>query len=692
MATDISRHLATIISARYGEEVRQAIHDAIQSCYTDGQWDVTAGQSGHGLVDLLARQQIDKILDRSTGNVQETRLWPSTDTDTTLQNFEGAWYEGQQIKFNDSQEYTDPTTDFDYIYVYYKPVITGDPELHIFRASTFRIKPSVISGVYFGRKNDSIYASMRKINISDNPNSQDPLEFMLYDVLAWEIAQNGTQTLREVYSSSDSHYAGTIVEITGVKYASVQDAVSSVLPVITGGANGYVNIAIPDGPTYVIPTDVITNSIPEITETSTDIQIETVDAGSPVEMHAALSSSVGDLSDLDTSDSTSLVNAINEVNEKASTSRVSVEDTQDGDVKITVTDEGVQNEFIIPGFPKIGRIGSLETEYKTNLVGAINEVYDNVSSVQNSLSGRLTITQDQKRTLIDLVNILNGFLVPEGRSYVDAFNDAWVSTVTGIVLNRASINFNGIGSQTLIATIVPSDATGEVTWSSSDDSVATVSSNGTVTAVNNGNCTITATCNGYTATCAVVVANVPEIYTSSNGKQYTKVFSISLENDSYITTALGEYGLMTELEELTLVGSFAATSNTKQISTAAINWSNYAPSLKKLIIAPDSIRNGDEVITEIKVPHYWFNNIPQSMTYLQLGSINQNVYWVGGGYFRNNGTSAGLSRDNTIGNTNGLTIDVYTNTTRSNGGFLGNNVESTTTINQYRYTDGTVLS
>lgn len=372
MANDITQHLATIISARYGEQVRQAIHDAIQSCYTDGQWNVTAGQSGHGLVDLLARQMIDKILDRSTGNVQETRLWPSADTDITPQSFEGAWYEGQSIQFN-QDACTDPTTDFDYIYVYYKPVITGDPELHVFRASTFRTKPSVISGVYFGRRNDSIYASMRKINISDNPATEDPLEFQLYDVLAWEIAQNGTQTLREVDSSSDSHYAGTIVEITGVKYASIQDAVSSVLPVITGGANGYISIAIPDGPTYTLPTDEITSNIPEITETSDYIQIETTDAGSPVEMHAALYSSVGDLGDLDTSDSSSVVNAINEVNAKATAAHVSVSEGTT-DTTITVENGETSEYYVLPNYGAIGRMSSLETDAKTNLVAAINEI------------------------------------------------------------------------------------------------------------------------------------------------------------------------------------------------------------------------------------------------------------------------------------------------------------------------------
>lgn len=314
MANDITQHLATIISARYGEQVRQAIHDAIQSCYTDGQWNVTAGQSGHGLVDLLAREQINKILNRSTNNVQETLLWQDD-------NSGGAWYEGQSLSFSNC---TNPTTEFNYIYVYYKPVVTADPELRIFKASDFRTRPNVISGVYFAYDNEEFetgpFATMRKMVIRPNPSTSDTKEFIIDGVRGWRVySDNGTlkQSITNVDSSmTNNHAAGTISMITGVKYASVEDAVSGVMPIITGGANGYMSITLPNGNSYTVPTDTITNKIPEITETSDYIQIEATDAGSPVEMHAALYSSVGDLGDLDTSDGSSVVNAINEVNDK----------------------------------------------------------------------------------------------------------------------------------------------------------------------------------------------------------------------------------------------------------------------------------------------------------------------------------------------------------------------------------------
>ena len=79
--------------------------------------------------------------------------------------------------------------------------------------------------------------------------------------------------------------------------------------------------------------------------------------------------------------------------------------------------------------------------------------------------------------------------------------------VTGVSLNKTSLSFTGTGSsQTLTATVSPSNATNKtVTWSSSNTSVATVS-NGVVKAVGFGTATITAKSNnGKTASCSVTV-------------------------------------------------------------------------------------------------------------------------------------------------------------------------------------------
>ena len=79
--------------------------------------------------------------------------------------------------------------------------------------------------------------------------------------------------------------------------------------------------------------------------------------------------------------------------------------------------------------------------------------------------------------------------------------------VTGVSLNKTTLALNVGGSETLTATIAPTNATNTtVTWKSSNTSVATVS-NGKVTAVAAGSATITVTTadGSKTATCAVTV-------------------------------------------------------------------------------------------------------------------------------------------------------------------------------------------
>ena len=79
----------------------------------------------------------------------------------------------------------------------------------------------------------------------------------------------------------------------------------------------------------------------------------------------------------------------------------------------------------------------------------------------------------------------------------------------------SSISISGIGATaTLTPVVTPSNTTDEITWESSDTSVATVE-NGVVTAYRPGSATITVTCGEQSATCAVTVA-IP-IVAAKNG-------------------------------------------------------------------------------------------------------------------------------------------------------------------------------
>lgn len=78
----------------------------------------------------------------------------------------------------------------------------------------------------------------------------------------------------------------------------------------------------------------------------------------------------------------------------------------------------------------------------------------------------------------------------------------------GISLSKSTLFFNNKKDYSVLSVIYnPPDTTSDitVTWLSTDVSVATVSNNGIVTAINTGECNIIATVGNYTATCAVTV-------------------------------------------------------------------------------------------------------------------------------------------------------------------------------------------
>ena len=94
-----------------------------------------------------------------------------------------------------------------------------------------------------------------------------------------------------------------------------------------------------------------------------------------------------------------------------------------------------------------------------------------------------------------------------------------VSTkVDAVTLNQNEGILNVGKSVTLTATVTPEEIAADttVTWSSSDEAVATVDSNGNVTAVATGNATITATASEESATCDITVQKAASKPATSN--------------------------------------------------------------------------------------------------------------------------------------------------------------------------------
>ena len=108
-----------------------------------------------------------------------------------------------------------------------------------------------------------------------------------------------------------------------------------------------------------------------------------------------------------------------------------------------------------------------------------------------------------------------------------------VIAVDSVTVSPSTLNMTEGDTQKLQASVSPSDATDKtVTWSSSNDQVASVSG-GTVTAIKAGTATITATAGGKKGTCTVTVAAkvfpVTGVKLDITSKELTEGESITLK-------------------------------------------------------------------------------------------------------------------------------------------------------------------
>ena len=128
------------------------------------------------------------------------------------------------------------------------------------------------------------------------------------------------------------------------------------------------------------------------------------------------------------------------------------------------------------------------------------------------------------------------------------------STATGISLDkdRIIVSVGDAGVQ-LNASLTPADSQDLISWSSDDDTVATVSSSGLVTAVGAGSCTITASvAGGYKAECKVTVPKPTYIRTKLYMMNTNDWGTTVSEESADITTADQEYTMTLKVTDTQL--------------------------------------------------------------------------------------------------------------------------------------------
>ena len=132
-------------------------------------------------------------------------------------------------------------------------------------------------------------------------------------------------------------------------------------------------------------------------------------------------------------------------------------------------------------------------------------------------SGKATVTAQGEGSATITVKTTDG-------NYIATCNvTVSVPRATGVSLNKNSVELYRGETETLTATVSPTNASNkDITWTSSNTNVVTVSSSGKITAKGAGTAIITVKTvdGGYTASCQVTVKNPKLTVTASTGIEY----------------------------------------------------------------------------------------------------------------------------------------------------------------------------
>lgn len=140
------------------------------------------------------------------------------------------------------------------------------------------------------------------------------------------------------------------------------------------------------------------------------------------------------------------------------------------------------------------------------------------------------LSEQLEQKMILIVNLQNRVTALENQQSATV-------RVTGVSLNNSTLTLNVGDTNTLIATVLPSNATNKsVTWSTNNSSVASVN-NGTVTAHAKGQATITVTTadGGYSASCSVTVNEVSTTVNVQGVTLSTNTLSMKVRGTANLT-------------------------------------------------------------------------------------------------------------------------------------------------------------
>ena len=193
----------------------------------------------------------------------------------------------------------------------------------------------------------------------------------------------------------------------------------------------------------------------------------------------------------------------------------------------------------------------------------------------------------------------SGSVTPNG-TYTLHFKRSEIISIEEVSINKTSLSLTAGETETLVATVLPSDATDKsVIWSSSNSSVASVD-NGVVTAISPGTAfiTVTTVAGNKTVTCSVTV-------TAQNTEEY-KINSINVRNSD--GTALTEIptgsflasvsitNLTSEGDTLVMLASYSAEGRYKGLMWISVEDMSVGATISVTL----PIDNSDGTIAQLK--------------------------------------------------------------------------------------------
>ena len=219
--------------------------------------------------------------------------------------------------------------------------------------------------------------------------------------------------------------------------------------------------------------------------------------------------------------------------------------------------------------------------------------------------------------------------------YGDEVSFATSVYVTGVSLNRTSLNLTKGYAYTLSATVLPADASDKsISWSSNNPSVATVDAIGKVTALKTGSATITVktTDGGYTATCQVTVVSagpaVPEAVDLGlpSGLKWASFNLGASKPEEY-----GGHYQWAGLEDVTSTSIYLDSSNCPYHtgSSSLTGWTKYVPSGKSSYWSgsgsPDNktVLDPEDDVAHVKLDGKW-----RMPTYAEWEELMNNCTWT----------------------------------------------------------------